>query len=88
MILGCCPGRVAISFCECANTKLTYPGCETQDAAGEGQGLASSRLVLLTWQTPCPFQGRPVDISWGPEVSRMWAPAPRTRMFSAVPARQ
>lgn len=50
MILGCSPGCAAISFCECANTKLTYPSCETQDATGEGQGLASSGLVLLTWQ--------------------------------------
>lgn len=37
MILGCSPGCAAISFCECANTKLTYPSCETQDATGEGQ---------------------------------------------------
>lgn len=50
MILGCSPGCAAISFCECANTKLTYPSCETQDATGEGQGLASSGLILLTWQ--------------------------------------
>lgn len=40
VILGCSPGCAAISFCECANTKLTYPSCETQDATGEGQGLA------------------------------------------------
>lgn len=38
MILGYSPGCAAISFCECANTKLAYPSCETQDATGEGQG--------------------------------------------------
>lgn len=51
MTLGCSPGCAAASFCECANTKLTYPSCETQDAAGDGQGAASAGLVLLTWQT-------------------------------------
>lgn len=36
--LGCGPGYAATSFCECANTKLTYPSCETQDTIGDGQG--------------------------------------------------
>lgn len=38
MTLGCSPGCAAASFCECANTKLTYPSCETQDTTGDGQG--------------------------------------------------
>lgn len=38
MTLGCSPGCATASFCECANTKLTYPSCETQDTTGDGQG--------------------------------------------------